>query len=368
MSAKPVRVLIVDDDPVFRAIIREALASCPEVQVAAVASCGATALEMASQHRPDVITLDVEMPGLDGIAVLERLRRAGNQASVIMLSGMGTGAAATTIRALTLGAFDFIAKPASASGLANETQLRKTLLAQILASPAARRVLAATAPPVPASPASQPLLPTPPPPRRPTSGGPPIRAVIIGSSTGGPAALSTLLPLIPASFRLPILVVQHMPATFTGPLATMLSSKATRPVREAAPGAVAGQGCVTIAPGGRQLRLESSGTDIICQVTSDGPENGCAPSVDFTMRSAVQLLGPAVLGVMLTGMGKDGLLGCRLIKQAGGLVIAQNEATCVVYGMPKGPVDEGLADAIVPLGRIAEEIVKLAQPLRALAA
>lgn len=369
------RVLIADDAVAYRAIIAKALEHVPGVEVVGVAANGRLALQRVEQLHPDLMTLDVEMPEIDGLEVLRRLRSSGSKVGVIMLSAFTKDGAKATLDALTLGAFDFVVKPRGDDPQTNAVKLRDELAFKIEAFRKAREIReilherrppAVAAPPKPAAaprgaaegvrrPAPSPWTP-----RR-------TEVVAIGISTGGPPALIQMLPQLPANFPVPVLVVQHMPPLFTRSLADDLARRCAVKVCEAADGQLLTPGWVYIAPGGKQMKLEPGEPTPIIRITDDPPENSCTPSVDYLFRSVANIFGRYALGVIMTGMGYDGAAGCRLLSQRGAPVLAQDEATCVVYGMPRLPIEEGIAKA-VPLEGMADEIIRLTkQPERQLA-
>ena len=361
MNPERVRVLVVDDTVVYRKIISDLLSAAPGVEVVGVASNGRIALQKCAQVRPDLLTLDVEMPEIDGLEVLRRLRDDGSPIGAIMLSAFTTQGADATIQALKFGAFDFVVKPTSANAAENAAVLRSDLLARIQAFARAHRTLtalkSAPAPRLAAPPASASVAQRMQRLAAPAAAKP--RVVAIGDSTGGPAALAQMLPRLPANLASPVRIVQHMPPIFTRSLADGLNDKCARTVREAVEGEPVATGTVLIAPGGKQMKVERVNADVVVRLTADPPENSCRPSVDYLFRSVAQTYGGFALAVVMTGMGSDGAAGCRTLKQRGATVLTQDEATCVVYGMPKAPADEGLSDVIAPLDGIAAEITRL---------
>ena len=370
------RVLVADDAILFRRLLGEVLASFPEVEVVGSAPNGKIALQKIRELQPDLLTLDIEMPEMDGLAVLDALARGGKRSvEVIVLSAVSQRGGDLTMRALEKGAFDFVAKP-DASGpeqaraaLASERAPRIRAIAHRLE---VRSILSGKSPSSRPASAAAPLAPAPAP-ASPASGhsldgierrmqrlSNPAKPemILIGVSTGGPVALAQLLPAIPRDLGLPIFIVQHMPPIFTKSLADSLAAKCAIKVREAAHGESAEANTAYIAPGGRQMRLNAGpqGRPII-ELTDDAPENNCRPAVDYLFRSAASCFPGRALAIILTGMGNDGTLGLRLLKRHGCFVIAQNEASCVVYGMPKAAVDAGVTDAVLPLGEIAGRMV-----------
>lgn len=353
---RPVKVLVVDDSVLYRKIIRDVLAGIPGVEVVGIARNGIEALEQIERLQPDLLTLDVEMPDLDGLSVLREMRRRGHSARAVMCSTLTAEGAVATVRALHQGAFDFVVKPTAGSPQENGRLLHQALRTRIEAFRQSGR-------PAPSPSLSRPLQPlisvaastslrhvlrrgeTPP--------HLPPAVVAIGISTGGPEALRRFLPELPADFPCPVLIVQHMPPFFTKSLAESLDARCALTVTEAEHHEPVQPGRIYIAPGGRQMRVGSAGGQVRIELTDDLPENNCRPAVDYLFRSVAQVYRAEALGVIMTGMGSDGTAGCRQIKQAGGRVIAQNAESCVVFGMPRLPVEEGLADRVVPLDQMA---------------
>ena len=358
-----IRVLVVDDTVVFRRIVSDALAGIPGVEVVGTAANGKLALSRMAALQPDLVTLDIEMPEMDGIAVLEAMGRAGLKAGVIMLSALTTRGGEMTVRALELGAFDFITKPEGGTPSSNLTGLHNSLAPMIRAFERRRdiRRMLGVEPGLPTR-AEAPAVRTvstdlrPPLVRRPRNG-PPL--VLIGVSTGGPAALASLLPALPGDLNAPVFIVQHMPALFTKPLANSLDRKCAIRVKEAEDGMVAQVNCAYLAPGGAQMKLVAgSHGELTMRITDDPPENGCKPAADYLFRSvALQFPGRAVAAI-LTGMGNDGTAGLRLLKRGGCFSIAQDEASCVVFGMPREAIAAGLVDTVAPLDRVAAALVR----------
>ena len=359
---EPITVLIIDDSRLFRAALEEALRGQPDVTVVGSVFSGAKALDFIRNSPPHLVTLDVEMPGMDGLATLQQIqsfnatRSASEAIGVIMVSAFTRRGADVTVKALETGAFDFVTKPAGPSPEANLATLRDEVLPRIRAY--ARQRLRTTNPVVaPTRPRIQHAAK---PPRvgRPAA----IRAIVIGASTGGPRALSALLPDLCAHVAVPILVVQHMPPDFTRSLAESLARQTGRNVVEAADGLSLASAAVLIAPGGRHLVLRGSANAPISGLSNAPPENGCRPSADVLFRSAAAVFGREVLAVILTGMGRDGTAGLGAIRRAGGYVIAQDEVTSVVWGMPGSAVEAGLADEVLPLHEIAGAAAAVVTP------
>jgi len=346
-AARKVRVLLVDDSAVMRSLLRMVLDPQPSIEIASTAASGSEALSAFERVHPDLILLDIEMPGMNGLEVLSRIRRSDRRVPIIMCSTLTSRGARITIEALARGATDYVAKPGAQNGLRQGVEtLTRELLPKIFALFPPESRAAGVAPPPEIRPAPAPLHSPHPP-----------KLVVIGVSTGGPAALEVVLPHIPSSFPLPILIVQHMPRLFTALLAERLNGLCALRVREAAPDAAPEPGVVDIARGDWHLEVAR---DMHLRLNQNPPENFCRPSVDVLFRSAAQTCGGRVLGVILTGMGSDGLHGARAIRTAGGAILAQDAATSVVWGMPGAVANAGLANRILPLDAISGEILRLA--------
>jgi len=343
--SRRVRVLHIDDSAVMRSLLRMVLEPEPSIEIAATASSGQEGLATFERIHPDLVLLDIEMPGMNGLEVLSAIRRQDRRVPVIMCSTLTSRGARITIEALARGATDYVTKPGSAHNLREGVDtLSRELLPKIFALfPAEPRSVAP-----PPSATARPALP-------PSSAHPP-KIVVIGVSTGGPAALEALLPKIPAGFPLPILIVQHMPRLFTGLLAERLNSLCPLRVREADSDIRAEAGVVAIARGDWHLEVLS---DLRLRLNQNPPENFCRPSVDVLFRSAAQVCAGRTLGVILTGMGSDGLHGSRAIRAAGGTILAQDAPSSVVWGMPGAVTNAGLASKVLPLDAIAAEILRL---------
>jgi two-component system chemotaxis response regulator CheB len=350
----PTRVLIVDDSRIFRAVLESALAGFEDVVIAGSVFSGERALHHIRANPPDMVTLDIEMPGLSGLDTLLEIQRfnatrpPGNEVGVIMVSAHTRQGADVTIKALSAGAFDFVPKPTGANQDDNLSLLRHQLLPKIRAWASRRRrgtlvPTPAVAPPSPYR-ARQSVL------RR------PVRAVLIASSTGGPRALETLLPELRRRVDLPIIIVQHMGAPFTSSLADSLARHTGRRVVEAGDNEPVLADSVYIAPGGKHLLLRSDASGLRTGLNEQPPENRVRPAADVLFRSAAVVLGGAVVAVVLTGMGCDGTAGLAPLKRAGAHIIVQDEATSVVWGMPGSAVQAGLADEVLPLDRIAAAV------------
>jgi len=340
----PVRILIVDDSVVVRKLLCEALASSPEVELAGTASSGAIALAKIPQLNPDVLTLDIEMPGLNGIQTLTEIRKLYPKLPVIMFSTLTERGAAITLEALTLGASDYVTKPSNSESLAKAMEhVRKELLAKIIC-------LAQQRSPVKPAPTFAPIRNNP--------GGHRIEILAIGTSTGGPNALHEVIPHLPEDFPVPVVIVQHMPPLFTRLLAERLNSRSSLSVQEGEAGMPLKPGQVWIAPGNYHMTVERKGTRTALNLNQEPPENSCRPAVDVLFRSVAQIYGPSVLAVVMTGMGSDGARGAMHIREAGGGIVVQDETSSVVWGMPGAVVTAGVADKVCPLPEISQEIVR----------
>jgi len=339
----PVRVLVVDDSVVVRRLVSEALASTLEVTVAGTASSGALALAKIPQLNPDVVTLDIEMPGMNGLETLAAIRKLYPKLPVIMFSTLTERGAAVTLEALSLGASDYVTKPTNSESLAGAMeQVRRELVAKILCLGVHRA--AAT--------------PTRPVGLRRSSGGQRIDVLAIGVSTGGPNALAQVVPCLPADFPVPIVIVQHMPPLFTHLLAVRLNSQSRLTVREAEAGKCLVPGEVWIAPGDYHMIVSRRGGRVVLNLNQEPAENSCRPAVDVLFRSVAQVYGRTSLAIVLTGMGSDGARGAVQIREAGGEVFVQDEATSVVWGMPGAVVSVGAADKVCQLSDISQEVVR----------
>lgn len=339
----PLRVLIVDDAPLARRLIARAFSRHPELEIAGTAETGEQALEQLAHVRPDLVVLDLEMPGIGGLETLSKLRKTHPRLPVIVFSSLSDRGARATLDAMARGASDCILKP-SARGEGIDATVSERLVPLALALTGR----AAPPPPLPVSRDSAPIVRMAP--------AIPIQFVVIATSTGGPLALDTLLGDLPAGFPVPLAIVQHMPPLFTRHLAERIDGKIELGVAEAAGGEPLLPGRVVIAPGGRQLGFQRQGLSVVTRVTDDPPENGCRPAADYTFRSAAETFGGAVLGVVLTGIGQDGTRGAGAIVKAGGRVIIQDEATSAVWGMPSSVQRAGFADLVLPLSKVAAEI------------
>lgn len=354
----PIRVLIVDDSAVIRKVICDGLATDPSVEVVGTAANGSIALGKIPQIHPDIITLDVEMPEMNGLETLAELRKSYPKLPVIMFSTLTERGAATTLDALALGASDYVTKPSNTGSLdVTLKQIREQLIPKIKALCGAR-----------VAPVSVSAFPTTPKamPQPASAQAARIDLLAIGTSTGGPNALAELIPAIPGDFPVPVVIVQHMPPVFTRLLAGRLNDKSQLTVQEAKAGQVIKAGEAWIAPGDYHMTVERLGTTIRLALNQDQPENSCRPAVDPMFRSVASSFGPNVLAVVLTGMGYDGVSGSQHIRERGGQVIVQDEASSVVWGMPGQVAAAGFANAIYPLSSMAQEIVRRVSMKRSL--
>jgi two-component system chemotaxis response regulator CheB len=369
-----VRVLIVDDSAVMRKIIASALQKEPSIEIAGFAANGLQAIEAIKTCNPDVVTLDIEMPEMDGLTALREIRKENKYLPIIMFSSLTHKGAQAAVMALTAGASDYVGKPANATGGIDdafkvlETELIPKIIGLAKRIKSRRAKEGAEAQATKSIPVATPKTVIAPIKTtsslaskisKVTSGvlAKPAEAVCIGVSTGGPEALMQVFGAFNAPLSVPIFIVQHMPADFTALLASRLSATGVMTVKEAEEGEIAEPGMVYIAPGGFHMTLSRPGTKTIIHLNTEPPENSCRPAVDVLFRTAADVYGSSLLTVMLTGMGYDGLKGSQVVKDKGGQVIAQDEATSVIWGMPGAVVQAGLADAVLPLDKITDEIV-----------
>ncbi len=370
----PIRVMIVDDSAVIRGLFNKALSQDPQVQVVASASNGKIALMQLKEADPDIVLLDIEMPEMDGITALPELIKLKPDLQVVMVSSLTLRNASISLRALELGAMDYIPKPTS-NDVGSLQAFYRELLEKVrefggramkkrptsspaAAQPAARAsgapsaaATATTATRV-AGPAVAPVLINAPIGK--------VTAIAIASSTGGPQALMTVFSGIKGSLsHLPIFVTQHMPPSFTTILADHLSKAGGRAVVEGSEGAIAAAGAAYIAPGDFHMVMRKEGMQTKIHINKDPQENFCRPAADPMLRSLTSIYGAGLLVLVLTGMGQDGLEGSKSVVHTGGSVIAQNEASCVVYGMPKAVVEHKLCKAVLPLAEIPAFLIKV---------
>ncbi|MGD0883878.1 MAG: chemotaxis response regulator protein-glutamate methylesterase [Thermodesulfovibrionales bacterium] len=345
-----VKVLIVDDSAFMRNALSAMLSSDPEITIVGTARDGLEAIEKVQALKPDIVTLDVEMPRMDGITALKQIM-AKNPVPVIMVSSLTTDGAKVTLDALDMGAVDFLPKNLSDLSI-NIVKLKELLIDKVKhlgrKGVVRKRIREEDRRSV-AIPQSMPVR---------TTGERRIGIVSIGTSTGGPRALQDIIPKLPKEFPVPIVIAQHMPASFTGPFADRLNQLSQLIVKEAEEGEPLKPGVVFIAPGFGHMRVSRKrGIEPVISISANKEEFVYRPSVDALMLSVAELFPGRALGVILTGMGNDGLKGLAALKKNGGRVFAQNEETCVVYGMPKAVVDAGIADKILPIEEMAGEMV-----------
>jgi two-component system chemotaxis response regulator CheB len=363
VSAK-LRILVVDDSVVVRRMLSEMLSANSAIESVCTASNGKIALARIPQLNPDAIILDVEMPEMDGLQTIAAIRRFNKALPVIMFSTVTARGASATLDAIALGANDYVTKPSTRSGTVGQLGLVYQELLDKIKAHCHYDATGESAPFASSSPTvNGPTKATSPSPlvHLPMAGIAalaPIEAIAIGVSTGGPNALAALLPTFPADLSVPIFIVQHMPRLFTKLLAERLSSKAQIRVDEASHGDVVLPGRALVAPGDFHMVVKRLGTRVVIHTNQDSPENSCRPSVDPLFRSIADTYGARALGVILTGMGQDGLRGCEAIRARGGQVLAQDEASSVVWGMPGYVARAGLAEKIVPLSEMGAEIVR----------
>lgn len=337
----------MDDSAVIRKVLSDVLSEDPEIEVVATAANGKLALEQLEQTDPDVITLDVDMPELNGLQTVAQIRQRGKQVPIIMCSSLTAAGAALTLEALALGASDFVTKPSSHGANARDV-VGAELIQKIKALHAAGHRSSPVYSPGP-------ILPRPAT-QQESAPSSPATAVAIGVSTGGPNALAQVLGALSADLAVPILIVQHMQAVFTPLLVERLNAASKLPVVEGEHGLQVLPGRVYLAPGGQQMQVKRVCGRVLLKLSDGPPENSCCPSVDPLFRSVAQVYGATSLGVILTGMGQDGLRGCEAIRAANGRIVAQDRASSAVWGMPGAVVEAGLAHAIIPLDRVAQTI------------
>jgi two-component system chemotaxis response regulator CheB len=341
----PIRILVVDDSIVIRKLLSDTLTRDPALQVVGTAGDGRIALAKIPLLNPNLVTLDIEMPVMNGLETLAAIRKLYPKLPVIMFSTLTERGAAATLDALSLGASDYATKPSNTGSFdAAVESIERDLVPKIKALCGAPRPLSLPPPRTPV--------------RRPTPAGRRIEIVAIGASTGGPNALTELLPRFPADFPVPIVVVQHMPPVFTRLLAERLAKHSAIAVAEGSAGAVLAPGQAWIAPGNYHMTVNHAGVDHRLNLNQAPPENSCRPAVDVLFRSVAAVYRASVLGVVMTGMGSDGTRGAQHIRDAGGEVIIQDEASSVVWGMPGLVHAAGLEDASYPLDQLATEITR----------
>jgi two-component system chemotaxis response regulator CheB len=344
MTEGKIRVLIVDDSSVVRKVLAEILSADAALEVVGAAANGKLALDAVARLNPDVVTLDVEMPEMDGIETVKRLRKTHNRLPIIMFSSFTDRGSLATVRALANGANDYVFKPSNSAQ--SRDVIRDQLLRKIklLVNRGCEDDVTATRVKKSSGPNEVPI-------QR-------IDVVAIGTSTGGPSALAQVIPRLPKSFAAPILIVQHMPKMFTRLLAERLHERSPLEVVEAQNGEEVYAGKVYIAPGDYHMEVRRVDGKVTTHLQQGPPEHSCRPAMDVLLRSVVDVYGSYALGVILTGMGQDGFKGCELLRQAGGIVLAQDQESSVVWGMPGYVAQAGLAEAVVPINGVAGEIIK----------
>jgi two-component system chemotaxis response regulator CheB len=356
---RAIRILVVDDSVVIRKVLAEALATDASIEVAGTAADGNIALAKIPQVNPDLVTLDVEMPGKSGVETLVEIRKLYPKLPVIMFSTLTERGAAVTLDALSLGASDYVTKPSNSVSL---EQTRAKIQAELIPKikELCRKVTGQPQFGMPPAKGAAPRIAAP-------RIGPAARVDVlaVGTSTGGPNALAAVLPGLAKEFPVPIVIVQHMPPVFTRLLAERLNKQSKVEIREGEEGGLLKAGLGWIAPGDFHMKVwRNEGKAVQLRMGQEPPENSCRPAVDVLFRSVAQTYGPHVLAVVLTGMGSDGVRGSEEIKAAGGQVIVQDEESSVVWGMPGQTAAAGWADGIFPLAEIAGEIERRVQASR----
>lgn len=360
------QVLVVDDSRVVRSVVSSVIETAPDIEVACVAPDGSEVLSQLDEHAIDCIVLDVQMPEMDGLETLDALQDHPTEAPVVLFSTETQEGAPTTIEALLKGADAYVPKPTTVQGLEDAAeQLRENLLPKIRSvagaatradehdletSNTARGTEAASSSIIEES--------------RPAELSPdhPMEVVGIAVSTGGPSAIASVLSQLPADFDAPILIVQHMPPEFTSKLAQRLNRRLSVDIREARDGDPLAPGSVFIAPGDRHLTVEKSNRGMLVRTPEGAKRNACRPSADILFEGLAEHFGSGTVAIVMTGMGSDGREGSRLVSEAGGRVIAQDEESSVVWGMPRGPVDAGIADVVTDPDGIARYLLDLSDP------
>jgi two-component system chemotaxis response regulator CheB len=350
----PLRILVVDDSVVIRKVLSETLASDPELEIVGTAGDGKIGLAKIGQLHPDLVTLDVEMPVMNGLETLVEVRKLYPHLPVIMFSTLTERGAAATLDALSLGASDYVTKPSNTGSMAGAIErVHADLIPKIkalCARPKPRPARATSTASAAAAPVARP--------RPNLAMHRPIQIVAIGTSTGGPNALAEVLPRIPKDFPVPIVAVQHMPPLFTKMLADRLASRSSIPIEEGVADAALAAGRAWLAPGNFHMVVKRVGAGWRLALNQEPPENSCRPAVDVLFRSVAAGFGGSTLAVVMTGMGSDGLIGSKKISEAGGQIIVQDEASSVVWGMPGAVYGSGVADASYPQDQLATEITR----------
>lgn len=355
---KELSILVVDDSALYRVLIADAINGISRCNVCCMAADGQNAIDKIRECRPDIVTLDIEMPVMDGLQTLTCIQQNFPNVITIMISTKTKSRAQVTINALELGAFDFVTKPEGNDREQNAQCIQQQLL-RIIPSIQAHLEFA--------EPSQEDRIPYPKKKGMYRQDSEKIKSpsiqvqpdvVAIGLSTGGPKALAEFIPSLPGDLCVPVLIVQHMPALFTNSLAQSLDKKSSISVVEASHDQLVEPGHVYLAPGGKQMKVETrGGNQVIIKITNDPAEHFCKPSVDYLFRSIAQVYKERALGVIMTGMGSDGTLGLRLMKRYGVRTLGQSADTCVVYGMPREAKNAGIIDEEIPLNKLAQAIV-----------
>ena len=362
-NSATVKVMVVDDSAVVRGLTRRFLEENPHIEVVATASNGKNAVDAAKKHVLDVIVLDIEMPVMDGITAIPLILAENPSVKIVMSSTLTESNAVISLNALSAGASDYIAKPTSGSAIHGADDFKRELVTKVLALGGMANPVVAALEKLAPSDRPSPVIkvrPEQPISLRKQSAVPP-RAIAIGSSTGGPQALHEVIANLDATLAQPIFITQHMPATFTSILADHLARDSGRVVCEAKDGQPVKPGEIYIAPGDFHMLIQGQGSNLNIRLTQTDRENYCRPSVEPMLRSLVAIFESALLTVILTGMGYDGLSGCQACVEKGGTVIAQDEASSVVWGMPGAVASAGVCAAVKPLDKIAETINKISK-------
>lgn len=347
-----IKVLVVDDSLFYRNILTELLSQIPNVEVVGTAENSQSALRSLESLQPDLVTLDFEMPVMDGLETLHRMKLRGSTAAVLMISNFTREGAKVTIKALELGAFDYITKPSDNTQEKNRQQLLSSLRHIIYSLKFKNKRLREIQKKGAVLEDEKPyLIP------RPLPG--PVEIVAIGVSTGGPQALKEVLSKLPKHFRVPLVIVQHMLPLFTSALADSLNQNCQISVVEGKQSQGLVPGTAYIAPGGKQMKVVSQNNTKMLEITDDPPENNCRPAADYLFRSVAEVSGNRAIGLIMTGMGMDGVAGLEIMRRRGARIIAQNIETCIVSSMPHEAIRRGLPDLIAPLASISSELINM---------
>ncbi len=352
MQVEKKKIFVVDDTSVIRMLLTKIINSAPDMEVVSTASNGRFALEKLKSIKPDLIILDQEMPEMDGMETLTHVLQVFPKMPVIMFSALSEKGGKFTLDALAKGAADYLSKPANMGSPEQATEyVSQQLLPKIrsllkMVKTEEKKHFAPLTPSPFKSNSNRKLISK-------------IKIIAIGVSTGGPNALAELMPRFPKNLSVPIVIVQHMPPIFTRLLAERLTTKCQIPIYEGIPGMLLEPGKAYLAPGDYHMVLEQNGNKVQIGTQQEAPENSCRPAVDVLFRSVAKIYGSSTLGVILTGMGQDGLIGSQLIKAQGGYILAQDEASSVVWGMPGAVSKHGVAEEILPLNQIGERVMQI---------